>query len=384
MPGSDQTPRGELARLASALGLYKLLFLGLALATPLLLPGFFSHEAWLGNFHWPPERAPEAFAPLETWDAQHYLYLADEGYSRRRMPIAFFPLFPWLVRAVAILPGVSPLAAALAISNLASLSALVLLFALVRRRWPGAQWPTLLLVAAFPGALFFHLPYTESVFLLLALLVFDGLDRRRYDMAAVAAFLLALTRPNGVLIGAVLLWDLLVRWREGRPLRPLHFAAVVAPALGLAFYFVMMQIVTGDAMAGIEMQRAFHADRSIANLFDLPRLVANLADVKVLHGVSNSLLDRLAFLFVLGTLLPLWRLDKRLFWFTLPMGLLGPLSGSLVSYTRFAAVLFPCFVVLGRSLSDEERRPWLYLTTAAFMLVQVTLALRHVSFRWAG
>ena len=45
-------------------------------------------------------------------------------------------------------------------------------------------------------------------------------------------------------------------------------------------------------------------------------------------------------------LVPLWRLDRMLFWYALPMALVGPLSGSFVSYTRFAAVLFPCHLVV--------------------------------------
>lgn len=384
MSRSEASKHGALARLGAALAGYKILFLLLALATPFLLPGFFSTEAWFGNFHWPVERGPGAAAPLETWDTQHYLYLATEGYGRRRMPIAFFPLFPWLVRGLALVPGVSPLTAALLVGNLASLAGFLLLFQLVRERWPGAEWPTLVLTLSFPGALFFQLAYTESLFLALAVLVFWGLHRARYDLVAAAAFFLALTRPNGVLIFVVLAWDLLARWREGRPVKIPHLVAGIAPLLGLAFYLLVLRVVTGDAFAGIEMQRAFNAGRSVGNLVDLPRMLVDLTDVRVLHGVTHSLLDRLAFLLVVATLLPLWRVDRRFFWFVLAMGLVGPLSGSFVSYTRFAAVLFPCFLVLGIRLASPERRPWLVLTAASFGWIQAILALRHVSFRWAG
>jgi hypothetical protein len=73
-----------------------------------------------------------------------------------------------------------------------------------------------------------------------------------------------------------------------------------------------------------------------------------------------------------------------LFWYTLPMAMVGPLSGSFVSYTRFAAVLFPCHLVVARLLGTERRRPFLWLTLAVWYGVQMVLLLRHVNFRWAG
>jgi hypothetical protein len=145
-----------------------------------------------------------------------------------------------------------------------------------------------------------------------------------------------------------------------------------------------MRASTGSAFAGFDMQAAFHAGRSVGNLFDLPLLFRTLVDVRVLHGIDHALLDRLVFLLVAATLVPLWRIDRTLFWFALPMALLGPLSGSFVSYVRFAAVLFPCQLVLARVLGGERRRPFLWLTLAVCYGLQIVLLLRHVNFRWAG
>src|SRR5437870_147551 len=43
--------------------------------------------------------APPAdfWATLRTWDAQHYLFLADHGYAPDQMSNAFYPLFPFLI-----------------------------------------------------------------------------------------------------------------------------------------------------------------------------------------------------------------------------------------------------------------------------------------------
>ena len=384
MTGIDSKRRGALLRLALALVLFKIFVLLVALSSPVLLPGFFSENYYRGNFHWPPDEAPHALTTLKTWDAQHYLYLATEGYKPGRMPIAFFPLYPWLIRALATLPGVGSQAAALLLANGLSIAAVLLLFDLLRRRHPGTEEWTTVFLLAFPGALFFHFPYTESLFLFLAVAVLAAIERDRWGVAAGAAFLLALTRPNGVLIAGLLAYELLVRVRRKQRPTPMMLLCVGAPVLGLGAYFLFMQAATGDAMAGIEMQRAFHAGRSVTNLFDVGGMLLNLLDVEVIHGIQHSLLDRLAFLLVLATLVPLWRIDKALFWFALPMALLGPLSGSLVSYTRFAAVIFPTSLVLARALGGQDRVFYRYLTAAVFFVVQIILLLRHATNHWAG
>ena len=73
-----------------------------------------------------------------------------------------------------------------------------------------------------------------------------------------------------------------------------------------------------------------------------------------------------------------------MFWFALPAALIGPLSGSFNSYVRYAAVLFPCFVVLGGVLATESRKPWLWAGSGVFFLLQALLLVRHVTFHWAG
>jgi len=348
-----------------------------------LFPGLFSTDAYQGNFHFAGD-TPTRATPFATWDAQHYLYLAGEGYAPGRPSIAFFPLFPWLIRALAVLPGIGPLTAALLIANGLALAAVLLLVRFVDRAHPGAGVETALLLLAFPGALFFHFPYTESLFLFLSVATLIALARERWLPAAAAAFALALTRPNGVLIGVALLYAAIACWRRTRKFPWPALVALAAPALGFAVYLLFMRGATGNAFAGLEMQGAFNAGRSLGNFLQPLSVLRELIDVRAPHSVLNSLLDRLVFLFVTATLVPLWRIDRLLFWYALPMALVGPLSGSFVSYTRFAAVLFPCSLVVARVLSGDRRRPLLWLTMAVWLVIQTALLIRHVSFRWAG
>ena len=380
-----ESKRGDLlVPVAVALVLFKLCILLLTSVVVPLFPGLFQTDSYFGNFHWPREAPPTAATAFATWDAQHYLFLATEGYGPGRQSIAFFPLFPWLIRAAATLPGLGPLTGALLLANGLSLAAFLLLFRFVSRADPDAGVHTLLLLLAFPGALFFHFPYTESLFLFLAVATLFAVTRERWLLAAAAAFALALTRPNGVLIGVALLYAVVAAWRRKRKIEWQPLLALAAPALGIAAYLLFMRATCGDALAGFEMQNAFNAKRSLGNVVQPLSVLRELIDVRMPHGVLYSLLDRLVFLLVLATLVPLWRTDRLLFWYTLPMALVGPLSGSFVSYTRFAAVLFPCELVLARGLSSERRRPFLWLTIGVWLMAQTVLLLRHVSFRWAG
>ncbi|HEX2464584.1 MAG TPA: mannosyltransferase family protein, partial [Thermoanaerobaculia bacterium] len=243
-----------LVRAALALFLFKIFVLALSLATRSLLPEYFNENAYYGNFHWPRQQAPTQATRLATWDAQHYLFLATEGYHAGQRSITFFPLFPWLIRLTAALPGIGPLGAALLIANALSVAAVLLLHQLIEHRHPGTAADSLLLLLAFPGALFFHFPYTESLFLFLAVAVAWAVARERWLLAAVPAFLIPLTRPNGVLIGLLLLYAAVAHWRRERRISLGPMIALAAPALGFGAYLLFMLAATGNALAGLDMQ----------------------------------------------------------------------------------------------------------------------------------
>jgi hypothetical protein len=57
-------------------------------------------------------------------------------------------------------------------------------------------------LVAFPGALFFQFNYTESLFLLLVMALWLGLEQRRYTLACAAALLLPITRAVGLFVWA--------------------------------------------------------------------------------------------------------------------------------------------------------------------------------------
>ena len=81
------------------------------------------------------------------------------------MSLAFYPLWPFLIRLSAPLFGGNFTLAALVLANAFSVAALVLLHRLVARRFDeNVANRTLMLIIAFPGALFLCFPYNRIAF----------------------------------------------------------------------------------------------------------------------------------------------------------------------------------------------------------------------------
>ena len=112
------------------------------------------------------------------WDSEWYLDIAVDGYKYERnetgQSVAFFPLFPALVSAVAGSTGLSIEWSGLIASQGCLLSAFILLALYLESRFPESpdiqKW-TLLAFAVFPAGFFWRFLYSESVFLLLAIAV---------------------------------------------------------------------------------------------------------------------------------------------------------------------------------------------------------------------
>ena len=121
-PGGELTgSRRETLRLILLLLGWKAAFFLFVLVGVFALPDAFHEERYEASFHYPRGAPPTPLTHLETWDAQHYLYLAQEGYQLRRTSSAFFPLWPWTIRVGAVLTGGHYSLAALLLANALSI-----------------------------------------------------------------------------------------------------------------------------------------------------------------------------------------------------------------------------------------------------------------------
>ncbi len=346
----------------------------------------FNIRQYVTNYHYPPAESPNYTSLLKTWDTSHYLRLSDEGYQVGTMSTAFPPLWPMSIRAVHKATFLPHLYAGMLASFLFSILGIFLFFRLVYAEFGKdvAELATLFLLA-YPGALFFQFPYTESLFLCLVMLFFLTLRDRRYGLVTLLVILIVLTRVVGVFLIFPLLYHLFVLYQEKAPQKRGAWLALSAPFLGYAAYLFFMWWTTGHLFEASAAQKRFIAQPSIAKLFDIPGFLQTSFGVRYMHHYLGSLLDRLWFLFFL--IVFVWMLRKRMWLyatFAFPMGFLPAILTSYMSYTRYLATVFPVFIACAIFFAPERRRVGRWLLLAVFVIVQQILLIRHINFIWAG
>lgn len=162
-------------------------------------------------------------ASLTGTDAVYLLGIAADGYHAS--PIhdayrdwAFFPLYPIVARLVSTLTFGNISLAGVLVANGALLAAAWLLYRIGEPRFGhrSALLAVVYLLIA-PGAVAFGMAYSDSLFLLLALLAFGAAERGRWGLMGIAYGLATLTRLPGLLLAIPLL--LIVLRAEGRSWR---------------------------------------------------------------------------------------------------------------------------------------------------------------------
>lgn len=295
------------------------------------------------------------------WDAVHYLDIATQGYQGTDM--AFFPLYPLLIRIVGSLAG-NHLIAGLLISNASFFFGLLFLYKLLEHEYDRAvARRAIFYVSIFPTAVYFTAVYTESLFFMLTVASFYYMRERLWWIAGIFGFFAALTRVEGIL----LLVPFVMEWSAAREKGPRAiydlFAAALIP-LGLAFYMAYLWVLRADPLYFSHVQSHWNRHLafpwvSLVNAFDK---VTHAAGAQV---VANQSLE-IGFTFLMiAVLLAGWHSLRPSYIAYMALSILVPMSTSnLMSMPRFALVLFPMFAILAR----WGERPWVNNVIVAFSL----------------
>jgi hypothetical protein len=236
----------------------------LAMVALAVLPAFDA----VGAPGWPAPPLEQGWQNLvtawERFDGLWFLRVATGSYVDGDGSAAFFPLYPLAIRIVAPLLGGHPLAAALLISHAAFFGALVVFYLLTEWDFDEATARrAVLYLAVFPTAFFFFAPYSESLFLLLAVSSLAAARRARWAVAGLAGALASATRSVGVLLPLPLAVEAIQRWRERResPVGPLLWSAVAV--LGTALYLFYWWRTSGDWLAPLHQQATWQREPTL-------------------------------------------------------------------------------------------------------------------------
>lgn len=292
----------------------------------------------------------------QRWDACWYEKIATVGYRPHDPSVNFFPLYPLLMRVVAVPLAGNLTLGGLVVAGVAYLAAMLGLQRLVGHDFgEETAQRTALYLSVFPAAFYLFAPFTEALFLALSVWALVAARRGAWGWSGLAAFLGGLTRVQGCLLTVPLAWEAGSCWRQrkGRRQRLLSLLGVAAPLCGLLLVLVVERAAAG--WTALDTQRAYWG-----NSFDEPwSVVAASWQHIVAYGSAIESVN-LALLVLFGALLAIglrW-LPRTYSLYAVPQYLLiishQNVYSPLMAATRYLLVLFPAFVVL--ALLGRKRR----------------------------
>ncbi len=202
---------------------------------------------------------------LLIWDGGWFLRVADgyaTGYTYHAdgtlqgNELAFFPLYPMLIRGLSAL-GFDPGSAAITVSWLASVGAAVALHllgtTLYGRR---AGWALVAICCSAPMSVVLSMAYSESLFLALVAGMFVAAHRKVWWAAGLLGLGAALTRPTGAAAAVALAVAAIIAVRRdpGKKWPPLAAAAVALAGVPAFLGWVAWRV--GDPEAWFRIQTA--------------------------------------------------------------------------------------------------------------------------------
>ncbi|WP_191875640.1 hypothetical protein [Streptomyces filipinensis] len=303
-----------------------------------------------------------------SWDSVWYLGIAAHGYGHDlpshdpgpHSDLAFFPLYPALLRAVTALAPLDGGLAGLLLSWTAAAVAAAGIHAVGSRLHGRATGIALVLLwGLLPHSVVLSMAYTEPVLTAFAAWSLYAVLAGNWLWAGALAALAGLARPNGFTVAAAVLAAAGAEvWRRrGKVSHRLWTGAALAP-LGWAAYVLWVGRRKGDLLGGY-----FEVQRLWGSRFDFGRGSLEFVRAMLLHG-GRFVFPMALVLVVAGTVLYALLLVDRA-----PLPLLvhsGTLllialggSGFFESKPRFLLPAFPLLLPLARGLVRTARaRPW--------------------------
>jgi Gpi18-like mannosyltransferase len=190
------------------------------------------------------------------WDALRYLAIAENGYissGPMKENIVFYPLFPLLIKTAGFVVRDVHLGGFL-LAQILSVAGFLMFYGLARHE-QGHQnalmslWSLML----FPTAFFFHLPYTEGLFVLCAAGCFLASRTKRWMWAGIAGFFAVTTRITGMCLLPALMVEFYMQYRR-REVSLKESAWLLLLPLGVMIFLGINHVVSGNAFSFMKYQ----------------------------------------------------------------------------------------------------------------------------------
>lgn len=324
------------------------------------------------------------------WDSGYYIDIAKTGYffdqANNISNTAFFPLYPLLMNLLGNLFG--NYYAGLIISLISTFFACFYLYKLAKthlEKRPALRSVFYLLI--FPTAIFLSAIYTESLFMFLSIASFYYARSKKWWAVGMFGFLASLTRPQGIILFPVLIFEYLEQ-------RKFNFKKIKLNALwtllipsGLFVYMYYLKLKFDSLFLFITAQSSWDRSTnfSIQALYDT--FSSYFYDLFFPGSESFTYylvrdLDLFFFFafFILSIIVFIkFRMSYGLY---MILSLMIPLmTSSLMSINRFVLLLFPTYIFLAKvSKNQVVQYGIIILSSSLFVLYTILFA----NWYWAG
>lgn len=324
------------------------------------------------------------------WDTVHYLEIARTGYvgyGEKTYLIAFFPLYPFLVKIFTVLTSGNYLISALLVSNLAYVAAVIYLYKLARLDYPpDIALRTVVYFSVFPTAYFLHAGYTESLFISLTLASFYYARKERWYLSGLTGMLSAATRIAGVVLPVALLIEYMNQKKfsvkninKNEIIKVLICLSLISS--GFALYLAINFITFGDPLQFLGIQQENWHKSLSSPLTGFTIALNTLLNAEMYNSLMVGLSE---LVFGVGTIiLAFWSFFQlRISYsvYTIIMCLIITSTSFWLSIPRYSLTIFPIFIAM--ALFGKNSKAKYVISAFSLILFFLYLSL-FVQGKWA-
>ena len=343
----------------------RLIFLAFVILASFFIP---LREGYLGSQLYPTQ--PDLIWMWANFDGRHFLQIAQGGYDNYNF--AYFPLYPLIIYLLGFLLPIPLIYIGILVSSLFFIFAMNMIYKIIKLDFDSSIAKlTLILVAFFPLAFFYHSVYADSLFLALSTTSFYFARRAERNkhywfLSGIFGGLCILTRLSGIALIPALAVEWYLQNRRlflNRNLSKLVLIflktgaiAVGLASLGLIIYMVYLQFFFGDFLLFQKSMSAWQQSKFILP----PQTIFRY--IKILLLVDKSLLVYWIAVFELVSLIVylyltwyVWRyirMSYGIFMFVLLS--LVIFTGTFAGTPRYLLHLFPGFLAMALILNKSK------------------------------
>ncbi|MGH7780320.1 MAG: glycosyltransferase family 39 protein [Candidatus Binataceae bacterium] len=324
----------------------------------------------------------DTLALFNHWDVGQYTNIATLGYGAAgdaRLRLAFFPLYPWLMRGAGIVVH-NPLVGGMVVSTIASIILGLALWRLVNLEYgPEVAHHAVWFMFIFPSSYFLHLTYTESLFIALVVLSFLACLKDQWMLAGLYGGLATLTHDTGIVLVAALGVEALKRLRQTRRWDNSWLWLGLIPA-GFAVLMFVDWRASGNPLAFIQVNGEHWGNR----LRNPLSAWHQLGVVTWMNPAGAETMGVQVFIFVViglvTTIASAWCLRASYtVWMAANWAIVSSLSWDLSS-PRYTLAMFPIFILFALS---SRSRFWMRILTLWSILFLAMFSGEFVMGHWA-